>query len=55
MKLHGVISDRLRKLFAAGDAAWTPQRPGPPPTPPPVPKGVDGQSLGGRRGKHRDK
>lgn len=54
MQLHGKISDKLRKLFAAGDPAWSPQRPASPTKAEPLPKGVKGEKLGGR-GKHREK
>lgn len=46
-KLSGVISDRLRQLFAPDAGAWNPPRGTPPP-----PKGkAPGQSLGGKPGR----
>lgn len=51
MFLNGPISDRLRKLFGSSDPVWNPGRPADVPNPKrgkKLPKGVDGQSLGGR-------
>lgn len=50
-RLHGVITDRLLKLFKPGDTAWNPGRPPSPTKPKPLPKGVEGHKLGGRRKK----
>jgi hypothetical protein len=46
-KLSGVISDRLRRMFAADAKGWNPPR-----GTPPRPKGKPaGQSLGGKPGR----
>jgi hypothetical protein len=47
-KLSGVISDRLRKMFAPDAEGWNPPRGTPPP---PKGKGQSGQSLGGKPGR----
>lgn len=51
MKLNGPISDKLRKIFSSDDPAWNPGRPASPSKPAQLPKGVKGQSLGGRHRK----
>lgn len=54
MRLHGVITDRLARLLKPGDSAYQPGRPAdvePPARGTKLPKGVQGQSLGGRHRK----
>jgi len=51
--LHGPISDRLRKIFAPDDEAWTPQRPASPKRETPKPKGVQGIAMTGRQNKKK--
>ncbi len=51
--LRGVISDRLRRLFAGDDPAWNPGRPASPTKAKPVPKHVEGHQLGGRKGRRK--
>lgn len=48
-RVHGVITDRLVRLFKPGDRAWTPQRQ---PEAKPMPKcGCYGGELGGNPGR----
>ncbi len=51
VKLRGVISDRIRKIFPAGDIAYNPPRPGLPAKPMKLKKGQEGQSITGRKKK----
>lgn len=53
MQLSGKISDKIRKMLAAGTLDQSAINPGRPPSPTKaakIPKGVKGQSLG-KRGK----
>ena len=50
--IEGPISSRLRKMFSKSDPVWHPIRPADVPAKKgKIPKGVDGQKLGGRHRK----
>lgn len=49
MKLSGKISDKLRAELKDDDPSWNPGRPESPTKASPLPKGVQGESMTGRK------